>query len=238
MIYVTSDLHGYPVEKFNRFLGATGFGDDDFCFILGDVIDRGPESVELLRWLLVQPNVQLLRGNHEQMMLDCFFLFDEITDEAIARLENGYIYDYMMWMRNGGESTVEGLRRAHPSLRADILEYLKATRLFETVHAGGRDFLLTHAGLGHFSPEKHINDYTPGDLLWNRPAPDDRYRDDIMTVFGHTPTGYLGGPAARGRAIVTDTWIDIDTGAAGGGDPMLLRLDDLKEFYVSEVLGE
>ena len=30
----------------------------------------------------------------------------------------------------------------------------------------------------------------------------------------------------------TDTWIDIDTGAAGGGAPMLLRLDDLRPFYV------
>ena len=50
-----------------------------------------------------------------------------------------------------------------------------------------------------------------------------------MTVLGHTPTGYRFGTA--GRMFVTDTWIDIDVGAAGGNPPMLLRLDDLKAFY-------
>jgi hypothetical protein len=33
------------------------------------------------------------------------------------------------------------------------------------------------------------------------------------------------------KAIFTDTWINIDTGAAGGYPPMLLRLDDLKPIY-------
>ena len=31
--------------------------------------------------------------------------------------------------------------------------------------------------------------------------------------------------------LVTDTWVDIDTGAACGGSPMLLRLDDMRPFY-------
>ena len=34
-----------------------------------------------------------------------------------------------------------------------------------------------------------------------------------------------------GKMFRTDTWIDIDTGAAGGGAPMLLRLEDLQPFY-------
>jgi hypothetical protein len=32
----------------------------------------------------------------------------------------------------------------------------------------------------------------------------------------------------------TETWIDVDTGAAAGGAPMVLRLDDLKAFYAKE----
>ena len=35
----------------------------------------------------------------------------------------------------------------------------------------------------------------------------------------------------KGKMFRSDTWIDIDTGASGGGSPMLLRLDDLKAFY-------
>jgi hypothetical protein len=53
-----------------------------------------------------------------------------------------------------------------------------------------------------------------------------------MTILGHTPTGYRFGE--KGKVFRTDTWIDIDTGAAGGGSPMLLRLEDLKAFYAEK----
>ena len=49
-----------------------------------------------------------------------------------------------------------------------------------------------------------------------------------MTILGHTPTRHYG---EKGVMYRTGTWIDIDTGAAGGGYPMLLRLEDLKPFY-------
>lgn len=41
MIYVTSDWHGYPLAKFMELLDKANFSDDDYCFVLGDVIDRG-----------------------------------------------------------------------------------------------------------------------------------------------------------------------------------------------------
>ena len=41
MIYVTSDLHGYPLEKFKELLGSAGFSDNDYLFVLGAVIARG-----------------------------------------------------------------------------------------------------------------------------------------------------------------------------------------------------
>jgi serine/threonine protein phosphatase 1 len=40
MIYVISDLHGYPIEKLKKLLEKANFGEDDFLYILGDVIDR------------------------------------------------------------------------------------------------------------------------------------------------------------------------------------------------------
>lgn len=51
-------------------------------------------------------------------------------------------------------------------------------------------------------------------------------------IFGHTPTVFFG-EEHRGRAVKTGDWICIDTGAAMGDLPMLLRLDDLKEFYLT-----
>ena len=81
MNYAISDIHGYPLDKFLQLLNKAGFGNDDYLFILGDVIDRnGDGGVEMLQWIMLQPNVELLLGNHEDMLLKCAFLFDEITD--------------------------------------------------------------------------------------------------------------------------------------------------------------
>lgn len=80
MIYVTSDLHGYPLDRFLDLLNKVNFRHADFLFILGDVIDRSNGGISLLQWMMLQDNGQLILGNHEAMMLACSFLFEEITD--------------------------------------------------------------------------------------------------------------------------------------------------------------
>lgn len=53
------------------------------------MIDRnGDGGVCILQWLLGQPNVQLILGNHEAMLLSCNFVFDEITDESIKAMSS------------------------------------------------------------------------------------------------------------------------------------------------------
>jgi hypothetical protein len=77
-------------------------------------------------------------------------------------------------------------------------------------------------------PEKGLEEYSAEDLVWTRPSVSERYWEDRLVILGHTPTQYYG---EKGRMFVTDTWVDIDTGAAAGGSPMLLRLDDMCPFY-------
>jgi len=235
MIYVTSDLHGYPLDKFRALLDSAGFSDDDFLFVLGDVIDRnGDGGIAMLRWMMLQSNVQLIAGNHEDMLCRCRFLFDEVTDISLDSLSGDSIIALERMLLNGAKPTLDSLKKLRSrskELVDELFEYLMDAPLFETVEAGGRDFLLTHAGLGNFRPRKKLYEYSDHDMLWNRPRPEDRYYDNVFTVFGHTPTDYLGGEP--GKAFKTDTWIDIDTGAAApDGAPMLLRLDDMREFYV------
>ena len=44
MIYATSDLHGFSLERFQNLLDHAGFSDNDYLFVLGDVIDRNGDG--------------------------------------------------------------------------------------------------------------------------------------------------------------------------------------------------
>lgn len=237
MTYVTSDLHGYPLPDFLRLLEKAKFSDADDLIVLGDVIDRnGDGGIEMLRWMLQQVNVRMILGNHEAMLLSCRFLFDAITGESLAQFDQEKIGLLSTWMMNGAEPTLKALRelfREDEETAREIIEYLEEAPLYEVVNVPGRQYLLVHAGLGNFSLDKRLSEYTPDELLWARPGIHERYFQKTITVFGHTPTEYYGADHA-GKMLKTPTWIDIDTGAASGKPPMLLRLEDEKPFYAGE----
>lgn len=232
--YAISDLHGYPLDKFLDLLDKAGFTEDDTLYIIGDVIDRnGDGGVELLRYIMDQPNFEFILGNHEKMLLDCDFLFKEISEESIGDL-NAEQMDLMNdYLANGGGATLKSLfKLSHeePEAIGDILDFLRESPLIGAETVNGRDFLFVHAGFGNFSPDKKLSEYTEGEVLWARPELDTAYFDDIITVFGHTPTLCYGEEHA-GKIISTPTWINIDTGASAGYEPALLRLDDMEVFY-------
>ena len=231
-VYVTSDLHGMSLTELKRLLGKASFDHKDFLFVLGDVIDRrGDGGVAILRWLMTQPNAQLILGNHEAMLLSCSFLFEEITKESISELDSEKISLLGTYRENGGDVTLKALNDLDKDTVLDILDYLRDCPLYETVTAGNKDFILVHAGLEGFDKNKKLCDYTADELLWAWPKYDDEYFEDITTVFGHTPTIYYDRDI-KGRILHRPTWIDIDVGTAYGNEPALLRLDDMKEVYL------
>ena len=234
MIYVTSDIHGFPLPDFLRLLDQARFSDTDDLIILGDVIDRnGDGGIAMLRWMLQQANVRLILGNHEAMLLSCRFLFDEISDDSLAQFNQEKMALLSNWMMNGAEPTLRSLRALFHEdaiVAAEILSYLEEAPLYEVIDLPERRYLLTHAGLGNFRQGKRLSEYAPDDLLWYRPRLDESFFQNTITVFGHTPTVYYGQEYA-GRMLKMPTWIDIDTGAADGGSPMLLRLDDERAIY-------
>ena len=233
MIYVISDLHGYPFDKFMALLKKAGFSENDFLYVLGDVVDRGKEGVRYLLWLKEQKNAELLLGNHEDMMRKCDFLFHPDALELMKKLDNNQRVNLGIWMSNGAEDTVRGLFEISQEEREGIFRYLCTLAAYMTVSAGGREFVLTHSGLRDFAPQKSLDDYSLHDLIWNRPELSDRYFEDKTTVFGHTPTSFLN-EEYRGKIITTDTWIDIDVGLGYGNLPVLLRLDDMAQFCSAE----
>lgn len=230
MIYVTSDLHGYSIEKFKDFLEKVHFSDDDFLFVLGDVIDRGKDGIKILKWLMAKTNAQLVLGNHEAMFLACDFLFEEITEDSISRLTGSKLNTYSTWVANSGQVTIDALSAMRNSEIKYILEYLRDAPLYETVTVNNNDFILTHSGLGDFRKDKKLSEYAPMDLLWTRPGLNTRYFDDITVIFGHTPTVYYGNEYL-GQIVKTDTWVNVDVGVGLGQEPALLRLDDMQKIY-------
>ena len=67
--YAISDLHGqYGI--FEKLLEVIDFSDDDYMYVLGDAIDRGPDGIRILQRIMSSPNMDLLIINHEFLMLN------------------------------------------------------------------------------------------------------------------------------------------------------------------------
>ena len=94
----------------------------------------------------------------------------------------------------------------------------------------GKSFVLIHAALENFDPEKPLDAYELPDFLFGRPEPETVYYPDKILVFGHTPTRLLCG---QDKIFRRGNMIDIDCGCVfKGGRLGCLCLDTLEEFYV------
>ncbi len=64
--YVMSDIHGC-FDDFQMLLRKAGFSGEDQLILAGDMIERGPQNYEMLRWMEeCHDEVLLIRGNHEE----------------------------------------------------------------------------------------------------------------------------------------------------------------------------
>ena len=237
MIFVTSDLHGISSARFRQLLEKADFREDDYLFVLGDVIDRGEHGLALLLMLTQMPNAQLILGNHEAMMLSCRFLFQEVTEESAEQLTLSNIALMQAWVDNGGNPTIQAmsqLMKQDPDLAEGIWDFLRDAPLYDTLRVSGKNYILTHGGLGNFRPEKELDDYYPEELLMDRPDPSQRYFDRATVIFGHTPTRHYQNCDPM-EIWQGENCIGIDCGGGypdgGQGRLACLRLDDGKVFY-------
>ena len=263
--YVFSDVHGH-VAPLARLMSRVSPSDEDSIFMLGDMIDRGPDPVGVMLLCRDLPGCTVLRGNHEDLMLSFF-------DHPHGEMER------FNWLLNGGATTAEGLAELSGSRCADLLDWVGSLPLWAQTQVGDRSYLMAHAGirptglagLGDCTEEELgliASAQTSEDLIWIREdfweyptgLVDEEGRGPIV-IAGHTPTPYLLHLAVEpdrpiyneeGRAQmvrlgacpqtggVADRW-DIDCCAASGygrGQVLLLRLDDGEEFYAPVGEGE
>ena len=162
--YAIGDIHGC-LGALDQLLTKIAPRPEDELVFVGDYIDRGPQSREVVDRLLALPHrCVFLMGNHERMLLD--FLAGEEED---------------IYLENGGRATLASYGGDPDHIPAAHLAFFHSLRpMYETP-----DYLFVHAGIRPMVP---MAEQGAHDLIWIRheffkfigkyPKP---------VIFGHTP---------------------------------------------------
>ena len=226
MIYVMSDIHGC-YDKYVKMLDKIKFSLEDTLYILGDVVDRGENGMEVLLDIAKRENVILLRGNHDEqarmLLSNVYMLEEENCPKELVEM-------FGLWFSDGGDATFECFMNLSDEDKITVLETLSNSIISKEIRVNGKDFLLSHT-----VPEVDIIcDYENWDMeeyLWGEPDYEDIYFDDKYVVTGHTPTGCIDVKSI-GKIWQGNNHIAIDCGAVFGNPLGCMCLDNFGEFYV------
>ena len=227
-VYAIGDIHGRLdlLDALEAAIAddarANGLIDPLVCY-LGDYIDRGPHSAQIIERLCspsaALPRRMFLKGNHEDRMLD--FLADPVVNGPA-------------WMKFGGAAALESYGVAVPAKpRARdwgrIRDRLDAalpdshrTWLSELRLAlRWRDYLMVHAGL---DPQRPTAQQEEHDLMW--------IRDPFLNATCDWGFKVVHRHVVNDQPIFRSNRIGIDTGAYKTGRLTCLVLHDGMERLI------
>ena len=118
MNYVISDIHGC-YEQYMKLLDKIHFSERDTLYLLGDLVDRGPEPMEVVKDVMRRKNVVTIMGNHDYRALRILERFD--PHGTIINSEDLLTCKY--WIKDGGKSTVQGFLNMSLHERSEFLDY-------------------------------------------------------------------------------------------------------------------
>ena len=180
---------------------ATRPADESVLIHLGDYVDRGLDSAQVVDWLSRETPVPARRvinlmGNHEDMMLRALPGTDKEANST--------------WLANGGADSLlswEISRKVPPaewSSRIPVEHQTFLRELDTCFRIGG--YFFVHAGI---RPGVPLDKQEKQDMLWIRePFLSWKHSHDVVVVHGHTP---------RQEPVIRLNRIGIDTGAVMGG---------------------
>lgn len=235
MIYVLSDIHG-NMKRFDSIIEQINLRSEDTLYVLGDVIDRYPDGIKILRRLMEMNNVKMLLGNHEHMMLNAL---DPITEDD--KFEQAR--SLRLWYRNGGSVTHNYIKHIRKDVRKEIFEFLRKLPINIKIEVNGKKYLLVHGSpLENYSWIYREYETAEKFAVWERWSVCAPIPEGYTLIFGHTPTIRFQDKDIL-EIWVSDTAIGIDCGSGYPnsnfkGEPIsrlaCLRLDDMKVFYSKE----
>lgn len=170
--FAITDIHGCR-ESFRQLLEKINFQPNDELYLLGDYIDRGPDSKGVIDDIIhLQQSgycIVCLRGNHEQAMLE---------SRTNLKLRRSWVTSW------GGLQTVESFDALDmKDIDGSYYEFMEDLPYFIELH----DYVLVHAGLD-FSKKEPLKDKQG--MLWIRrwrETVDQDWLDGKVIVHGHTP---------------------------------------------------
>lgn len=200
--FVISDIHGCSRTFVSLIENVIQLRKDDRLFLLGDYIDRGPDSKGVIDYILRINKLGFqticLRGNHEEMLLK------SIHDDSYLSL----------FLNNGGDKTFESFRiRAVNELQAEYIDFFRSTKYY----AVQDHFLLVHAGINFEAPDP-LGDLDS--MLWIRNFKAKNNPLNKIIIHGHTPVSLIEIRESLSR-VASLQEINIDNGCVFG----------LNEFY-------
>ncbi len=207
MFYAISDIHGC-FDAFMAILEKIRFSDEDTLYIVGDAVDRGPGSLEVLDYIFSKPNITYLMGNHEEMMH--------------TWLETKHLND-RSWFANGGDVVWEQIKDKGDEYLNAL--HLKIKSLPKNAHVkiNGRNFVLGHACVADVKDS--------GLTLWGRHYENWglKFGPKEYGVVGHTETSKMSSP---NKILKLENVFYVDCGAVFGYSLGILNLNTLKKTYV------
>ena len=258
--YAISDVHGH-FSTYRKLLEKLKFSDEDFLYVVGDVIDRGRDGIKIIQDIMSHPNMELILGNHEYMMIEAIdFLRKNENEGKKQKSDLGEAFTPVdLWFHpaNGGKTTYNAFMKLEREEQDRILEYMKGLKLIKRVNIGDKDYHISHSySVGYkFGEELYYKDalIDAESVVWDSLV-DDRppidmlehdwfaYPDDTYIV-GHVFTQRLGCMDDKGRGMICKIKrrggidvVDVDCGMALNSKSSRLGcycLDTGKEIYVT-----
>ena len=231
MTFVIGDIHGRK-EKYLEMLDKLSPSETDAVFILGDVIGIGDEGIEILKDMMYRANIFPVLGEQEYMARELFPLITEAkTVEEAKRLLSGEKAElFEKWLTMKSEKTIADFLSLNEENKESIIDYLSEFAAYEEIEAGGKSFVLVHAGINGFEEEKALDEYDEKAFVFAETDYRKPYFPESYLITGHTPTAMIDRQYT-GKVYAKKRHLAIDCGCAYGGRLAAVCLDKLKVYY-------
>ncbi len=230
MTFVVANLYG-RLEKFEKLIKKINLKDSDILYVLGNIVDYGDQSIELVNDLSGRYNVYSVLGEHDYKAYLLLSEFDRMIKEGGVPSAS-FTKDMISWAQDGGQATLEAFKDADSDSKEGFLDYLSDLPVFEEVTLkNGKEFVLTCRGIADFDKNTDLYDYSLDAFINGFLDLDKTYFDEKTMIVGyldyeHTPAGRAGKVTAKNNNIA------LAPDMSENDDVVCVCLETNDEYYV------